>query len=359
LAKRELKVFSMSFLDLLCCGLGAVILLNLLMIVSIRRQAAGSIEHTYFIFDADIWIPITDGSAISKSLSLPKLEDPNASNNSQRFKQYSNTLFQLVKADDASIDSAKFDTFKFEDQFPTTLTVFYRPTKTTLAPKSFQFRDSGSVQIQSTDIQFNRIEPSMGSFYVWKSGAHNGFKWYYRIQLQCWALHTPEGIYSFELAFNGDQTGNNQLAARTDVTDILSRIELQASGIGGHQLLQTHESFPMDREIFMTKNQIDQANSSWLSLKRVPTNEETLVNLARSRVPFIVNHTAKVEGQPQIDFRLSRTTGSPKFGLIVSESDQELLDATGIVFPFARFDHLSDKEGMRFFPATYVTAGRK
>ena len=65
MARKELKVFSMSFLDLLCCGLGAVILLNLLMIVSIRKRAAGALDYTYVIADAQIWIRLDE--AFSKN----------------------------------------------------------------------------------------------------------------------------------------------------------------------------------------------------------------------------------------------------------------------------------------------------
>lgn len=58
---REIKIFSMSFLDLLCCALGGVILLSLLMIVSMQQVATEGVKQTYFNCRATVWAEVDPG----------------------------------------------------------------------------------------------------------------------------------------------------------------------------------------------------------------------------------------------------------------------------------------------------------
>jgi hypothetical protein len=357
MSKRNLKVFSMSFLDLLCCGLGAVILLNLLMIVSIRRQAAGAIDYTYFIVDADIWIEIPASRRVAKK-QLPDFNEQFVEEavSDGTLEKLSENLFQ-VKRLSAIITPDAFDAESFDDQLPVSLTVRYLAKPSDSKVKTFDFQRSGVIPFQSSELQFSRDESSPSSFYLWNR------KWYYRVQLNSWAMHVPEGIFSFELAFRSNASGNNFMAGETILDRHLCRIELQGSGIGGHQVIQSHKAFPVDREITIGREEgrIFDATRAWEALRATPKDDELLTSLLRARIPFQVNQGLLVDSQPELKFHLSRTTGSTKFGVIASpEKDPiELLENVNILFPSSKFDSYGHDGHSSYFPSLYVTSGRK
>jgi hypothetical protein len=61
---REIKVYSMSALDLLTCALGGTILVSFLLIVSITQSGKAGFEYSYFAISAGVWIDITEQAKV-------------------------------------------------------------------------------------------------------------------------------------------------------------------------------------------------------------------------------------------------------------------------------------------------------
>jgi hypothetical protein len=57
---KEIKVFSMSVLDLLTCALGGTLLISFLLIVSLTRPPAGGFPYAYYGVTAEVWVDVTD-----------------------------------------------------------------------------------------------------------------------------------------------------------------------------------------------------------------------------------------------------------------------------------------------------------
>lgn len=375
--RRSVKVFSMSFLDLLCCGLGAVILLNLLMIVSIRREAAGAIEYTYFIADIDVWIRVSSdkqeekgqpafqnglearpGSKVNlllplmdeqKVLSLAAGDDPFL-REMDSIHNPGGSLYQLVKElPDLGLDPAFMD-----DAYPVKLEVSYRPSTSSDNVKRFEFGSSGNQILGASEINFYRDEASIRSFYWWKG------HWYYRITMHAWGLHTPLGLYSFEVSGENRRKGGGVgIASRGTKTGIVledhyCRVELQGSGLGGHQILQTHpdSKMPVSREVHLTDLQKSQIASLSPALKQQPDDEEKLMEWMRIRSPLVIPNPDTGEAQ----FRLV-ASASPKFAISVDRTGNttEFLSETNVIFESSK---LADRSPVLFLPTLYVTSGR-
>src|SRR3954469_20367680 len=57
---RELRVFSITVVDLLCCALGGTLLVCFLLIVSIGRPSASGSPDAFFTASAGVWVDVTE-----------------------------------------------------------------------------------------------------------------------------------------------------------------------------------------------------------------------------------------------------------------------------------------------------------
>lgn len=287
MASRNIKVFSMSFLDLLCCGLGAVILLNLLMIISIRREAAGALDHTYFIADFEVWIRIS----YENKAGLDGIVSP-------------------------SLKGAPDFADELDDWFPIGLAITYYPKGSFNESEEFRFFDSEVRDFHATEIHYFRKESTENSFVEW-----NG-KWYYRFKAHAWGLRVPQGVYSFSLSFENEQDGGGVGFANigdSQHTDHMCRIELQGSGIGGHQIFQTHDVLPTEINRQVTDAQVDKFLEAFGAYN--PNSGETITQMKRSRIPVFLQQDTILIGKASSPRKTKE--------LYAGESAFELVDIPG------------------------------
>jgi hypothetical protein len=60
---REIRVYSISVVDLLCCALGGTVLVCFLLIVSISQSAKAGFPHAFFLASGGVWLDVTEPAA--------------------------------------------------------------------------------------------------------------------------------------------------------------------------------------------------------------------------------------------------------------------------------------------------------
>jgi hypothetical protein len=72
---REIKVYSMSVLDLLTCALGGTILVSFLLIVSIEQSGKAGFPYSYFVISAGVWVDVTERARSELAATAPQPSD--------------------------------------------------------------------------------------------------------------------------------------------------------------------------------------------------------------------------------------------------------------------------------------------
>ncbi|WP_337174661.1 hypothetical protein [Paludisphaera sp.] len=234
---REIKVFSMSFLDLLCCALGGVILLSLLMILSMQQVASEAVKQTYFDCSAVVWV---DFSA-----------------SQDRFVKKGKTL---VEGQKLNLDAVDSDGLREEvRQLDFGIQILYHPLfggnsgievrelgrrNSKLDVHLVEAGNGGLVRVpglHGAEV-FGEVKPfSVGNLILGPppDDPEDSRPVYYKYELMTFARRIPHGYYFFVVRAKRRPAGQQDLAERT-----VAWMDMSGSGVAGRLILQTHPSLP-------------------------------------------------------------------------------------------------------------------
>jgi hypothetical protein len=326
---RKIKVFSMSFLDVLCCGLGAVILLNLLTILSARRSAAESLDYTYVIVDADIWICV-DGlfgkeerrkaiasvrietawkSEKDKVLSWQELAGKLTQSEAKETRQYFDAADTVQT--DGSLDANEVTDFVNAvtqsapdlDRVYVSMVLHHLPlSRVELAPQhrlvdaqwekkrtSYRVgRFSESPPSPLDNIESSVSTPSWDDLIVFND------KIYVHFDLHAWGVRMPVGHYSVQLrdddSTDAHDIDSDNLKEVMSAKNWLVRLEMQGSGVARHVIAQNAPEMPeattTTDEVTLSKEQLKAVNK-WAKTPPSERKQKALRKFRRAHVPTI------------------------------------------------------------------------
>lgn len=290
---RDVKVFSMSFLDLLCCAMGAVILLSLLLVVDAGEDAAASLDFTYVVAEAKVWVdvsPLLSASQMSAD-DLPEFVDveielhhaPLPQAGSTVAPTLSNLVFRTHPELPEQVDLPQAELFQWWKTRPRTTRRLRLASWSESEPELFS-------SLPGPPLQVLEFELGLG------------------------ALRVEPGVYFFSVYMSKGSTLFPQEKPR-----MFMRLDVQATGPVGRQLflseqvLVTSAASGRERKLRATEHK---ARARWertLQAKGTNRSRGQLARLRRRLAPFpeLVEVRALYESADP----LQATAWAPRFGI--------------------------------------------
>jgi hypothetical protein len=259
---REIKIVSLSFLDLLCCAFGGTILLCFLIIASIRQAEADAFRHRWLMVEATVWLDATeemrtihpgdgDPQALLKWISQSQAGDANnvpgdpaAEKARKKFEQYrpaiSVRILPLSPNDQANAvgpvlnpEAGPINGLK---------PVYSNLSKTSDADVHLQFQSRVSPPQWLVSEALTPSQLSGNTSQEENAPVISGQRLFCRYDVQLTGVSLSNGHYFFDLFLRSHPLSKNW----TGTQRMAARMDLAGSGVAGRVVLSTHQVFPRE-----------------------------------------------------------------------------------------------------------------